>query len=114
MEIGEAEMTGSEIKCFVVERIVGNVHLAVFSEERSVGIQDGAGIVIDAGSAALEKRNHQCDFFIFRDLREFFRGGPGNRLRKIEKVGVFGAAKIFAEKQFVQSNDLRAASSGFA
>jgi len=31
------------------------VHLAVFAEKRSVGVEDGAGIVVNAGSSPLEK-----------------------------------------------------------
>ena len=55
IEIRKAEIAGREIKFFVVKRIVGNVHFAVFAEERAVGVKDGAGVVIDAGGAALEK-----------------------------------------------------------
>src|SRR6267154_1830605 len=54
IEIRKAEVAGSEVKLFVIERIVGDMHFAVFAEERTVGIKDGAGIVIDAGGAALE------------------------------------------------------------
>ena len=70
--------------------------------------------MIDAGSAALKKRNDQRHFFLLGDLREFFGGRAGNRLREIEKLGVFLAAKVFAMKKFVQGNDLRAARGGFA
>jgi hypothetical protein len=35
-------------------------------------------------------------------------------LRVVEEFGVFGAAKVFAEKQFVQRNDLRTARGGLA
>src|SRR5260370_33751120 len=40
VEIRKAEIAGSEIKLFIVERIVGDMHLAVFPEERSVGIKN--------------------------------------------------------------------------
>ncbi len=114
VKIRKAEVAGSEIELFVIERIIRNVHLAVFAQEGAVGVEHRAGIVINAGSAALEKRNDQRDFLLFCHLRELFGGRPGDRFRKIEKVGVFRAAKIFAMKQFVQGNDLRAASGGFA
>jgi hypothetical protein len=38
------------------------VHLAVFAEERAVGIEDGASVVINARGAAFEERNDQDDF----------------------------------------------------
>jgi len=85
------------------------MHLAVFAEERSVSIKNRAGIVIDAGGAALEKRNDQRDFLSFGEFGKFFRRRAGHRFRKIEKLGIFGAAKVFAEKQFVERNNLRAA-----
>ncbi len=114
IEIGEAEIARSEIKLFVIERIVGDMHLAVFAEERTVGIEDRAGVVIDTGSAALEYGNDQGDFLLFGDLPELFGCGTGDGLGKVEQFGVFGAAKVFAEKQFVQRNDLGAARGGFA
>src|SRR5260370_12787456 len=42
VEIRKAEIARREVKFFVVQRIVGNVHLAVFAEKRSVSIQHGA------------------------------------------------------------------------
>jgi hypothetical protein len=51
------------------------VHLAVFAQERSIRIQDRAGIVVDAGGAAFEQGNYQRDFLFLGDLREFFGRG---------------------------------------
>jgi hypothetical protein len=53
-EIRKAEIAGGKIKFFVVERVVGDVHFAVFAEEAAVGVENRAGIVVDAGSAALK------------------------------------------------------------
>src|SRR6266481_5584266 len=78
LEIGEAEIAGSEIKFFVVERVVGNMHLAVFAEEAAVGIENGAGVVVDAGGAAFEERNDQDDFSFFSYFRERVRSRAGN------------------------------------
>ena len=114
VEIGEAEVAGREIKFFVVERIVGDVHFAVFAEERAVGVEDGAGVVINAGSAAFEEGDNENNFFSFGDLRERVGGRAGNGLREVEEVGVFDAAEIFAQKKFVERDDLRAARSRFA
>src|ERR1700688_1489398 len=55
IEIREAEIAGSEIKLFVVKRIIGNVHLAVFAEKRAVRVDDRARVVINPGRAPLEK-----------------------------------------------------------
>src|SRR5262245_61008277 len=52
----EAEVSRREIELFMVERIVGNMHLAVLSQIVPIGIENGSGIVVDAGSPALEQR----------------------------------------------------------
>src|SRR4029077_19128939 len=54
VEVRKAEIARSEIKFLVIERIVRNVHLAIFSEERSVGVQNHGRIVVDAGGATLK------------------------------------------------------------
>src|SRR6266404_2688063 len=114
IKIRETEIAGGEIKLFVVQGIVGNVHFAVFSEKRSVRVEDGAGVVVNAWGAALEERNDQRDFLFLRNLRECFGRRAGNGFGEIEKFRVFGTAEVFAMKKFVQGNNLRAARRGFA
>src|SRR5262249_30407320 len=110
LEIREAKIAGCEVELLVVKRVVGNVHLAIFPEEAAVGVKHGAGVVIYAGCAALEKRSDDYDFSFLRDLRKRFCRGSGNRFGEIEKGSVFLAAEVFAAKQFVKRDDLRAAS----
>src|SRR5580658_4018962 len=62
VEIRETEIAGREIKFLVVQGIVGDVHFAVFAQERAVRVEYSAGIVVDAGGAAFEQRNDQDDF----------------------------------------------------
>src|SRR5258708_20070376 len=54
----EAEVSGSEIKLFVIERIVGDVHLAVETARRSIGVEEGSGVVIDARGTLLKQRRY--------------------------------------------------------
>ncbi len=114
VEIRKSEIAGSEIKFFVIERVVGNVHLAIFAEIAAIGIDDRARVVIHAGSAPLKKGSHDDDFFLFRNFSESRGRGTRNRLGKIEKLGVFFAAEIFAAKKLVHAHDLRAARGSFA
>ncbi len=51
----EAQIAGSEIIFFVIERVVGNMHLAVHSHLPPVRVEHDAGIVINPGGAALKK-----------------------------------------------------------
>ena len=62
-ESAEAEVAGGEVKLFVVEGVVGDVHLAVGAEERAVGLEDGGGVVVEAGGAALEEAGDEDDVF---------------------------------------------------
>src|SRR6185369_8054629 len=113
LKIRETEIARSEIILFVVQRIVGNVHFAVFAEEPAVGVDHRASVVINAGGAALKKGNDQSDFALLGDLCKFVGGGAWNRLGKIEQRGILLAAKIFAPEKFVERDDLRAASRRF-
>ena len=49
----ETEVAGREIKFFVEQRIVRDVHLAIDAEQRTVRVNDGGGVVINAGRAFL-------------------------------------------------------------
>src|SRR5258708_26598163 len=64
IEIRKAQVAGREIKFFVIERIIGNMHLAVFAEESSAGVEHRAGIVITARDAPLDKRDNQPAFVV--------------------------------------------------
>ena len=50
----KAKIAGGEIKFFLVERIVGDVHLAVDATERAIRVEDGGSVVIEARGALLE------------------------------------------------------------
>ena len=61
VEVGEAQIAGREIKLLVVERIVGDVHLAVEAQQRAIGVEHRRRVVIKAGGAALEERSDDDD-----------------------------------------------------
>ncbi len=68
VEIRESQIAGREIKLFVIQRIIGDVHLAVFAEKRAIGVQDGAGVVVNAGGAPFEQGNDQDNLLFFCDF----------------------------------------------
>ena len=114
VEVRKTEIAGSEIKLFVIQRIIWNVHFAIFAEERAIGIEHGAAVVINAGGAPLEKRNDKSDVTFLGGFRERIGGWTGNGFGEIEKRGVFRAAEILASKKLVHADDLRAAFSRLA
>src|SRR6202035_1162383 len=54
VEGAESQIAGGEVELFVVQRVVGDVHLAVEAAQGSVRIENGGGVVIDAGGALLK------------------------------------------------------------
>ena len=46
----KSEIAGREIEFLVVKRVVGDVHLAITAQQRAVGVDNGRGVVIDAGA----------------------------------------------------------------
>src|ERR1700730_4547252 len=57
IEIRKSQVSWRKIKFFVIERIVRNVHLAIFAGERSVGVNRSGCIMINSGSTPLENRS---------------------------------------------------------
>ncbi len=114
VETAEAEVAGGEVELFVIERIVGDVHLAIQPQERSVGVEHGGGIVIKPGGAALEQRRHDGHLEFGGELGESLGGRSGDRLGEVEAVGVLLAAEVLRAEQFLQTDNLRAVAGGFA
>jgi len=81
------------------------VHLAVDAQERAVGVNDGSGVVIDAGGAFLKERGDD-DGLVF--LGEFAKGvgaRSGNLFGEQKVFVVFTLAKILRGKQFLCADD---------
>ena len=51
----KSEVARGEVKFLVIERIIGNMHLAIFADQFSVGADDYRGVVIQACTAFFEK-----------------------------------------------------------
>src|SRR4051812_8452652 len=51
----ETGVARREVELLVIKRIVGDVHLAVDAQDRSVRVDDGRRVVIQAGRALFEK-----------------------------------------------------------
>src|SRR5208282_4440594 len=109
VERAEAEVAGSEVKLFVIKRVVGDVHLAVQAAQRAVVVEDGCGVVVNAGGALLEERCHQHDSVLTSGGRKFFGTRAGDRFGQIEEGMIFALAEILSLKKFGQADDLRSA-----
>src|SRR5437867_2532564 len=55
LERAKAEIAGREVELFVIERIIGNVHLAIASNETPISINHDRCVVIHARCAPLKE-----------------------------------------------------------
>ena len=108
----EVEIAGGEVKFFVVAGIVGDVHLAVAADDFAGLVDDGGGVVIDAGRAALEDRRDDDYFPRLGHGAKRFGGRAGNRLGEIEKFRVLDLTRVMRAEQLLGADDLRAAAGG--
>ncbi len=109
VERAEAEVAGREVELLVVERIVGDVHLAVDALHRPVGVDDHRGVVIDAGGAPLEQRADDDDLVLGGDLGQRRRRRARDRLGEIEVRVILRLAEVLGRVQLGQADHLRAA-----
>ena len=82
VEAAEAEIARREVILLEVQRVVGNVHLAIQAEQRAVGVDDDRRVVIHARRAALEERAHDHDTELARELREALAGRARDAARR--------------------------------
>jgi hypothetical protein len=90
----KAEIAGREIKFLVVERIVGDVHLAVDAAERAIRVEDCGCVVIETGGTLLEERRDQHNLIFKGGSGKFFSGRSRDRLCQIKEGSVLALAKI--------------------
>jgi hypothetical protein len=104
----KAEVARSEIKFFVIKRVVGDMHLAIETEEGTVGIDDGCGVVVDARSALFEERGNNDDAIFSGEFLEGLGGWAGDRFGEFEIFVVFGLAEVLGAEKFLGADDLSA------
>src|SRR5438128_1357033 len=104
----EAKVAGREIKFFVEQRVVRDVHLAIAAGQRTVRVNDRGRVMVNAGGALLEQgRDHDHSMFPGELLK---RGGArtGNPFGEREIFVVFGLAEILRAKELLRADDLSA------
>ena len=57
----EAKIPRRKIKLLVVERIIGDMHLAIATNKLALRVKNDGSVVVKASSAALEERCDQTD-----------------------------------------------------
>ena len=104
----KAQIARRKVKFFIIQGIFRDVHFPVNTEQRSVGINNGGGIMVQADRAFLEQRRDDHDLFLASNLLESLRAGARNGLGEVEICVVFTLRKVLVCKEFLCANDLRA------
>ena len=108
----KAKVTGCEVEFFVIKRIVGNVHLAVDTEEFAGGVNDGGAVVEKAGGALLEDGGDDDNLMLAGNFLECLSGGTGDGFGMLEVVVIFFLAKVLSGEELLGADDLGATAGG--
>ena len=85
----KAEIAGSEVELFVIQRIVGDVHLAILADDLSRSVDHDGGVVINAGGSFFEERRDDHDFLLARDFAQRLCRWSRNSFRQFEELDIF-------------------------
>jgi hypothetical protein len=111
-ERAEAEVAGGEVELFVVEGVVGDVHLAVDAEEIAVGVDDGRGVMVETRGALFEQGNDDDDAMFAGDVLEGAGGGAGDGFGESEVGILFRLAEVLGAEELLGADDLGALACG--
>ncbi len=109
----EAEVAGGEVELFVVERVVGDVHLAVGVGDAAVFFYGDGGVVVEAGGAAFEEAGYEDDSGFAADAGEGVGGGAGDGFGEREEGVVFALAEVLGAEELGEADELGAETGGF-
>ncbi len=109
----KTQVSGREIKFFVISGVIGNVHLAVDAGDPAVGVNDRGTVVINSRCPAFEERCNDNGLSFLCHATQCFRGGSWHGLRQFKIRGVFALAEVLRSEKFRQADYLRARMGGF-
>src|SRR6185437_6093010 len=110
----KAEIAGREVILLVVERIVGDVHLAVKAGDGPIGTEGHSRVVVKACRATLKERCNDGDASPTGHGGQLFRGWTGDGFGEVEETEIFTLAEVLGAKEFGQADDVRTLCGGMA
>src|SRR5262245_53049965 len=102
----KAEISRSEVKLLVVKGIIGNMHLAILTDDLSGSIDGHSRVVIDTGGSLFKQRSDDHYLLLFGNFAKSFAGGAGYSFRQFEEVDIFRLAKVLRAEELLQANNL--------
>lgn len=109
----ESQISGRKVKLFVVQRVVGNVHLAILSDHFTVGVKSDGRIMIKTMRSPFEDRTGDHDPVLFGSALQLDAGRPGDLLGQIKVGMIFCLTRVRRVEDLLQANDVRATLGGF-
>src|ERR1700745_3565595 len=100
----EAEVTRSKVEFLVEKWIVRNVHFPILTEIGAISIDDCGCVMVEAGSAFLEKRRDDYHLELFGNPAQTSRRRPGNLLSEPKIAVIFNLAKIDRSENLLEAN----------
>lgn len=102
----ESEISGGEVELFVVCGVVGDVHLAVFTGDGAVGLEDDGGVVAETWCTVFVKAGHEDDVMLGCKGRVELCGRTGYGFGEAAEVYVLCLTEVLAVVQFLKDYEL--------
>jgi hypothetical protein len=109
----EAEVAGGEVELFVVERVVGDVHLAVEVGDGAIFFDGDGGVVVQARRSPFEKAGYEDDAGLAADAGEDIGGGAWDGLGEIEEGVFFALAEVLGTEELREADEGGSLAGGF-
>src|SRR6185437_3314021 len=103
----ESEIARREVELLIIRRIVRDVHLAIDARDLGRAIEDGRGVVIQPGRAALEDRCDDHQLQLFREPADARARFARDRFGAVELAHVLVLAEVRTVVQLLQKHQLR-------
>ncbi len=101
-------IAGSEIEFLFESGVLRDVGFAVEAEHFAIGIMDGSGVVVEAGSTVLEERGDEHDAEFFGDLAKAVSDRAREFVSQVEVMGILNGAEVGRQEKLLGHHDVRA------
>src|SRR5260221_10986547 len=110
LEDGVAQVAGPEVELLPEAGDLWDVRLAILAEVTAIGVDDGGGVVVDAGLLQLIYRHDQHHLVLLGHLAHAAnRRAIGHRLGELVELGILHLAEVGAGGELLQAGDLHPA-----
>lgn len=103
---GKPEVAWCKIEFLVISGVVRNVHLAVDTNQLSIGVKRERGIVVQAMRPTLKQGTGHYHRVLLGGLFKQLTGGPIQRLRQIESHVILGLTRVLSIEDLLKAYNM--------